>query len=68
MEGHGEARLAERLHGLRLAQDPRARRNEHLSARVRVERVRDQAVHRRGLAPSSRLVRTVSMMVPSSTR
>ena len=47
MERHGEPRLAERLHGLRFAENPRAGGNQHLPSRVRVERVRDEAVHGR---------------------
>ena len=48
VEGHGEPRLAERLDGLRFAENPRAGGNQHLPSRVRVERVRHEAVHRRG--------------------
>ena len=48
MEGHGKPRFAERLDGLRFAENPRAGGNQHLPSRVRVERVRHEAVHRRG--------------------
>ena len=54
MESHGQARLAERLHRLRLAEQACAGGNQHVLPAVRVERVRDQAVHRcRGAAIES---------------
>ena len=50
MEGHGQPCLAERLHRLWSRRDTRTRRNDDLLAAVRIDRVRDQAVHRCGAA------------------
>ena len=50
VERHGQAGFAERLHRPRLAEHARAGRNQHVLPAVRVDRVRDQAVHRRGRA------------------
>jgi len=44
MERDGEPRLPERLHRPRLAQHPRAARNEHVLPAVGVDRVGDEAV------------------------
>ena len=48
VEGHGEPRFAERLDGLRFAENPRAGGNQHLPSRMRVERIGHETVHRRG--------------------
>ena len=48
MEGHGKPRLAKGLDRLRFAENPRACGDQHLPSRVRVERIRHEAVHRRG--------------------
>ena len=50
MERDGEPRLAERLHGLRFAEHAGAGRNQDVLSAVRVHRVRDETVHRRGAA------------------
>ena len=49
MERDGQPRLAERLNRLRLAQHARAGGNQHVLSAVRVDRIRHEAVDRRGV-------------------
>ena len=67
MKRHGEPRLTQRLNRSRLAEHACSGRNQHVLPAVGVHRVRDQAVDGGRPLPSSRLVSTVSMTVPSSS-